>query len=123
MAIERSHPVPKMFNGINYQWTQIKYPVLIHKFENYEILTEIIIKEKQYAIGVQPMLYFCFPVAELVSKQQLLGRTAESKETARFIITTKNIRIFVLMLKMFGTLSVNHNKDIITIINKICETI
>jgi hypothetical protein len=119
LAIERSHPVPKTFNGIEYQWTQVKYPVLIHKFGAYEILTEIIIKEKQYAIGVQPMLYFCFPITELKSKKQLLGRTADSKETASFVIDKENIHIFVLMLKMFGTLTVNHNKDIITIIDKI----
>jgi hypothetical protein len=119
LSIERTHPIPKTFNGIEYQWTQVKYPVLIHKFGKYEILTEIIIKEKQYAIGVQPMLYFCFPITELKSKKQLLGRTAETKETASFIIDSNNISIFVLMLKIFGTLSENHNKDIITIIHKI----
>ncbi|MDR1894455.1 MAG: R.Pab1 family restriction endonuclease [Spirochaetales bacterium] len=119
LSIERTHPVPKSINSIDYQWTQVKYPVLIHKFGKYEILTEIIIKEKQYAIGVQPMLYFCFPVTELKSKKQLVGRTAEAKETASFIIDAKTISIFVLMLKMFGTLSENHNKDIITIVEKI----
>jgi hypothetical protein len=119
LAIERSHPVLKTFNGIEYQWTQVKYPVLIHKFEQYEILTEIIIKEKQYAIGVQPMLYFCFPIMELKSKRQLIGRIAEKQETASFIVNKENINIFVLMLRMFGTLSENHNKDIKTIIEKI----
>jgi hypothetical protein len=119
LTIERSHPVPKLFNDIEYQWTQVKYPVLIHKFGKYEILTEIIIKEKQYAIGVQPMLYFCFPVTELKSKKQLLGRIAEVKETASFVINKDNIEIFMLMLKIFGTLSENHNKDIKTIIERI----
>ncbi|GHV83608.1 restriction endonuclease [Spirochaetia bacterium] len=119
LAIERSHPVLKSFNNIEYQWTQVKYPVLIHKFGKYEILTEIIIKEKQYAIGVQPMLYFCFPITELNSKNQLLGRIAEPKETASFVINKYNIEIFMLMLKMFSTLSENHNKDIKTIIEKI----
>jgi len=57
--------VPKTFNGIEYLWTQVKYPVLVHKFGEYEILTELIIREKQRAVGVQPMLYFCFPVTEL----------------------------------------------------------
>jgi hypothetical protein len=119
LAIERSHPVPKIFNGIDYLWTQIKYPVLIHKFGEYEILTEIIIKEKQRAVGVQPMLYFCFPVTELKVQPHLLGRVAEPKETAQFIINKDNITIFVLMLKIFGTLSENHNKDIVTIIGEI----
>jgi hypothetical protein len=119
LSIERSHPILKIFNGIEYHWTQVKYPVLIHKFGKYEILMEIIVKEKQYAIGVQPMLYFCFPVTELRSKKQLIGRIAESKETAQFIINKDNISIFVSMLKIFGALSENHNKDIKTIIEKI----
>jgi hypothetical protein len=119
LSIERSHPVPKIFNGIEYQWTQVKYPMLIHKFGKYEILTEIIIKEKQYAIGVQPMLYFCFPVTELQAVVPLIGRIANQNETAHFIINKDNISIFSLMLKIFGTLSANHNYDIITIIDKI----
>jgi hypothetical protein len=44
---------------------------------------------------------------------------AESKETAKFIINKSNIEIFVLMLKIFGTLSEKHNKEIVTNINKI----
>jgi hypothetical protein len=102
-----------------YQWTQVKYPMLIHKFGEYEILTEIIIKEKQYAIGVQPMLYFCFPVTELQSVVPLIGSIVNQNEAAYFIINKDNISIISLMLKMFGTLSANHNYDIITIIDKI----
>jgi hypothetical protein len=123
LSIERRHPVPKICNGIEYQWTQVKYPMLIHKFGKYEILTEIIIREKQYAIGVQPMLYFCFPVTELQSVVPLIGRIADQNEAAHFIINKDNISIFSLMLKMFGTLSAHHNSDIITIIDKIMELV
>jgi hypothetical protein len=121
LSIERSHPIPKFFNGIEYLWTQVKYPVLVHKFDKYEIITEIVIKEKQRAVGVQPMLYFCFPVTELQVSSPLLGRAAESKESAIFVIKRENIDIFVMMLKIFGTLTENHNRDIITIIEKIIE--
>ncbi len=93
--------------------------MLVHRFEQYEILTEIKITEKQYAIGVQPMLYLCFPIMELKSSQPLIGRTAITKETADFEINSSNISIFLEMLKIFGILSKNHNKDIITIIDKI----
>lgn len=118
-AIERSHPVKKQVLGINFFYTQVKYPMLVHRFEQYEILTEIKITEKQYAIGVQPMLYLCFPIMELKSSQPLIGRTAITKETADFEINSSNISIFLEMLKIFGILSKNHNKDIITIIDKI----
>lgn len=118
-AIERTHPVNKQVLGIDFFYTQVKYPMLVHKFGNYEILTEIKITEKQYAVGVQPMLYFCFPITELKSSRTLIGRTAETKETADFEINSSNISIFLEMLKIFGVLSKNHNKDIITIIDKI----
>ena len=118
-AIERSHPVNKQVLGIDFFYTQVKYPMLVHKFGNYEILTEIKITEKQYAVGVQPMLYFCFPITELKSSKTLIGRTAETKETADFEIDSSNISIFLEMLKIFGILSKSHNKDIVTIIDKI----
>lgn len=121
LSIERSHPIDKSVLGIDFYFTQVKYPLLVHKFKQYEILTEIIIKEKQYAIGVQPMLYFCFPITELKSENIILGRTAETKEVANFIIDENNVSIFLEMLKIFGILSANHNKDILTIIDKITE--
>ena len=93
-AIERSHPVNKQVLGIDFFYTQVKYPMLVHKFGNYEILTEIKITEKQYAVGVQPMLYFCFPITELQSSTPLIGRTAQTKETADFEINASNISIF-----------------------------
>lgn len=120
-AIERSQPVEKNIFGINFAYTQVKYPMLVHKFGKYEILTEIKITEKQYAIGVQPMLYLCFPVTELRSNELLIGRTAKTKEMADFVISSDNISIFVEMLKIFGILSANHNKDVISIIDKILE--
>jgi hypothetical protein len=120
-AIERSQPITKKVLGIDFAYTQVKYPMLIHKFGAYEILTEIKITEKQYAIGVQPMLYFCFPITELISNNPILGRTAKTKEMADFIINTKNIGIFLEMLKIFGILSPAHNHDIRNIIDKIVE--
>jgi hypothetical protein len=122
LSIKRSHPISESFNGIEYLWTQVEYPVLVHKFDKHEIVTEIVIKEKQRAVGVQPMLYFCFPVTELQVSPPLLGRVAESKETAIFVIKRENIDIFVMMFEIFGTLTENHNKDIITIIEKIIES-
>lgn len=118
-AIERTQPVNKKILGIDFYYTQVKYPMLVHKFGKYEILTEIKITEKQYAIGIQPMLYFCFPITELQSKSNLIGRMAMQKEMASFVINRNNIRIFLEMLKIFGILSKLHNKDILSIISVI----
>ncbi|MEI7425326.1 MAG: R.Pab1 family restriction endonuclease [Candidatus Moraniibacteriota bacterium] len=119
LQIDRSHPVARNINGFDFEYTQVKYPLLIHKFNGYEIVTEIKITEKQYAVGTQPMLYLCFPITELKTEINLIGRTAKTKEIAHFEITKNNIKVFLEMLKMFGTLSVNHKHDILQIINTI----
>src|SRR3989344_5651719 len=62
LQIDRSHPIEKNINGFDFEYTQVKYPLLIYKFNGYEIVTEIKITEKQYAVGTQPMLYLCFPI-------------------------------------------------------------
>lgn len=119
LQIDRSHPIAKNINGFNFEYTQVKYPLLIYKFKNYEIITEIKITEKQYAVGTQPMLYLCFPITELKTDVKLIGRIAEIKEIAYFEITENNIKVFLEMLKMFGTLSNSHKHDILQIINTI----
>ncbi len=120
-SIQRTAPIEKTIQNIQFYYTQVKYPMLVHKFGKYEILTEIKITEKQYAIGVQPMLYLCIPINELSAQTPLIGRTASTKETANFEIDYKNINIFLEMLKIFGMLSKSHNKDIISIIDTILE--
>ncbi len=119
LQIDRSHPIEKNINGFDFEYTQVKYPLLIHKFGNYEIVTEIKITEKQYAVGTQPMLYLCFPITELRANANLVGRVAEIKEIAYFDITEDNIQVFLEMLKMFGILSNNHRHDVLQIINTI----
>src|SRR3989338_5791642 len=119
LQIDRSHPIAKNINGFDFEYTQVKYPLLIHKFNGYEIVTEIKITEKQYAVGTQPMLYLCFPVTKLKAKTNLIGRTAKTKEIAYFEITENNIKVFLEMLKMFGVLSNSHKHDILQIINTI----
>ena len=121
LSIKRTHPIYKEINSFNFMWTKVEYPLLVYKFGNFEIVAEIKITEKQYAIGTQPMLYLCFPITELENSQNLLGRTAKTKETANFVINKNNINVFLEMLKLFGTLSKSHNKDIISIIDVIIK--
>lgn len=121
LSIKRTHPISKTINTLNFMWTKVEYPLLIYKFGKFEIVAEIKITEKQYAIGTQPMLYLCFPITELENSEKLLGRTAQTKEYGNFIINSNNINVFLEMLKLFGTLSKNHNKDILSIINIILK--
>lgn len=121
LQIDRSHPIAKNINGFDFEYTQVKYPLLIHKFNGYEIVTEIKITEKQHAVGTQPMLYLCFPITELKTQNNLIGRTADMKEIANFEITENNIKVFLEMLKIFGILSNNHKHDILQIIKTILK--
>lgn len=119
--IKRTHPNEKEINGIKFNALTIEYPQLIHQFGEFEIIAEITIREKQRAIGTQPMLYFCFPITELESDVSLIGRCAEKKELAKFIFGKENYFIILEMVKIFGMLSPSHKFDIIAIINKILE--
>ena len=123
LSIKRSNFIEKEFNGVKFFQSRVEYPLIIHKFGKFEIITEIIIKEKQRAIGVMPMLYLCFPVTELKTETILLGRTAKSKEFANFMINKENSEIFFQLLKIFGMLSENHRLDIISIIEVILENV
>ena len=114
--IKRTHPVEKKINDVQFLGLTLEYPQLIHKFDAYEIIAEITIREKQRAVGVQPMLYFCFPITEIKTSQPLIGRTARLKEHGEFVIDENNYRILVEMVRIFGMLSPAHNKDIIEII-------
>ena len=118
-TITRSHAINKRINGFNFEYTQVRYPLLIYKFMDYEIATEIKTTEKQRAIGVQPMLYFCIPVTKLKTEIPLVGRKAFIKEFGFFDIDRENISVFIELLKIFGILSASHRHDVIRIIESI----
>jgi len=117
--ITRTHPIEKKINNTTFLGMTLKYPQLVYRFGKYEIIAEITIKEKQRALGVQPMLYLCFPVTELQVSENLIGRIAEKEEIAQFVIDKSNYRIVIEMVKVFGMLSPSHHKDILEIIKSI----
>jgi hypothetical protein len=65
------------------------------------------------------MLYFCFPIAELQTKNPLLGRCADIKEIAIFELNESNYFIIIEMMQIFGMLSPSHKADSIAIIDTI----
>ena len=117
--ITRTHPIEKQINNTTFLGMTLKYPQLVYKFGKYEIIAEITIKEKQRAIGVQPMLYLCFPVTELQVSENLIGRIAQKEEKAQFVIDKSNYSIVIEMVKVFGMLSPSHHKDILEILKSI----
>ena len=111
--ILRSHPIKREILGIDFYCSEVKYPLLVHKFDNFDILVEIIIKEKQRAVGVQPMLYVCFPITQLnpsENKPVLLGRVADLKECAHLILDSNDKEFVLEAFKIFGILQL-HDKQ------------
>ena len=117
--IKRTHPISKTINMVDFHALTVEYPQLIYQFGKYEIIAEITIREKQRAIGTQPMLYFCFPITELQSDEYLIGRCANKKEFAEFLFNKDNCFIILEMIKIFGMLSVSHQHDTVQIIQTI----
>lgn len=115
--IKRTHPKETRINDVNFFESKIEYPLLIHRFGVYEIIAEIVVREKQRAIGSQAMLYFCFPITELQTKCPLIGRKAEPKESGKFIFNHDNCKIITEMVGIFGMLSVSHQSDILAILD------
>ena len=118
LKISREMPIPRIIAGLNFSCSYVNYPLAIYQFTE-NMLSEIIIKEKQRAIGVQPMLFFCFPVSNLFSTTPLIGRTANQNEQATLIINASDAYDYLKMLEIFGMLSQKHNHDILEIIKLI----
>ena len=122
--IQRTNFIKENLAGIEFLKSKVSYPLLVHQFQNKDILCEIIVREKQRAVGVMPMLYFCVPMSALYDKngtQNFIGREIKSKELGYLYIDKNNISIFVQMFKIFGILSANHKHDCLEILKYILE--
>ena len=119
MAIRRRHFQTREINELEFLYTVVESPLVVHKFDQYEVITEIEIKEQQHAVGTQPMLYLCFPITELDEGADLLGRVARQKEEATFTFDQSKKVLLLEMLKIFGMLTSRHNTDVVSIIDLI----
>ncbi len=116
MAVLRSHPVESEINGVTFQKMEVRYPLLVHRFGDYEIHAEVVNREKQKGVGLQPMLYVCIPLANLGFGSSPFGRTAESKETCRWSVGQTEAPILVELFRIFGMLSARHRHDTLAIL-------
>lgn len=121
LQIWRSDPKPKKIANINFEFMELKYPLLVHKFDEYEVVTEILVKEKQKAVGIQPMLYVCIPMKHVhaMGRKDVFGRMAEKKEMVSWEIGLVEARFSLEVMKLFGLLSVAHQKDVLAILEKL----
>ena len=77
---------------------------------------EIIIKEKQKAIGIQPMLYLCIPIKLAEEYLEIENKLAEVKQKATYLITKNNFQFVIETIKIFSILSRKHQRDIVNIL-------
>ena len=77
---------------------------------------EIIIKEKQKAIGIQPMLYLCIPIKLVEEYSAIENKLAEVKQKAIYLITKNNFQFVIETIKIFSILSRKHQRDIVNIL-------
>ena len=120
--IYKSNPIRKTFNEMEFLESEIKYPHLIYDFDNgFFIIAEITIREKQKAIGIQPMVYICFPVSYLKDQNgnSIIGRKAEKNEKVYFELDKDKAFVIIDSFKIFGMLSKNHKHDILEILKVI----
>ncbi len=101
----------------------VKYPMLVHKFGQYDIYAEVIIREKQRAVGTQAMLYVCLPITTLQFKQNAIGRVLDAKETGVWPIGQDEAKLALELFRVFGMLSPKHRFDVLAILKMLFPNI
>lgn len=111
----RTNPVPATVNGMDFYRMTVQYPMLVHKFGQYDIYAEVTVREKQRAVGHQAMLYVCLPLTALRFEENAIGRTLNAKETADWVIGREEAELSLELFRIFGMLSPKHRFDVLAI--------
>lgn len=120
-SITRTRPRETDINGMPFSIMTLKYPQLVYRFGMQGIVAEITVRQKQRAVGVQPMFYFCIPISALNSGRPLIGRAAEQNEKAGFVFSEGNCSIVLEITRIFGILSTPHRADMLAIVGRVLE--
>lgn len=126
LKIWRSNPVKRSIAGIDFECMDVQYPLLVRRLGDYEIIAEILVTEKQRAVGIQPMLYVCIPVRHVRSVDGLgnvVGRIAAKKEMVSWKIGCREAKFALEAAKLFGLLSRAHKEDMLAILEKLFPSI
>jgi len=122
-SISRTNPKEKSINGLMFYEMSVSYPLFVHRFGKYEIFAEIMIREKQKAVGTQAMLYVCLPLTALRFAQDPIGRTLKQKECAEWQIGDEEARLSLELFRVFGMLSPKHRHDVLEILKMLFPSI
>lgn len=119
-TIQRTNFVIENLGGIDFLKSEVSYPLLHHCLGN-DMSCEIVIREKQKAKGIMPMLYFYLPMSAICTYdcQSFMYHKIDKNERGYLFIDKNNISIFMQMFKIFGILSPSHKHDCLQILNYI----
>lgn len=112
----RTRPMEICFNEMKFFEMSDSYPLFVHRFGEYEILSEIVIREQQYGSDIQPMLFLCIPISSLAFYKPVFGRTLEKKECAIWRIGKEEAALALELFNVFGMLSPKHRFDVLQIL-------
>ncbi len=115
-SISRTNPREVVINGMSFYEMSVSYPLFVHRFGQYEIFAEIMIKEKQKAVGPQAMLYVCLPITSLTFARPPIGRTLDSKECGEWHVGREEASLALELFRVFGMLSPKHRHDVLAIL-------
>ena len=121
LEVCRTQPRKYKFGKWTFLESTIKHPLLIYEISNLILKIEIIIKEKQKALGIQPMLYLCIPMKLVEEYPEIENKLAETNQKATYLITKNNFQFVIETIKIFSILSRKHQKDIINILRTILQ--
>ena len=85
------------------------------------IKVEIVVKEKQKAIGIQPMLYLCLPLKLMEEFPQLESQMVNSKQKASYLVDKSNFRFIIETIRIFALLSKKHHRDVVNILRTVLD--
>lgn len=132
-TIQRTNFVPENFAGFDFLTSTVNYPLRHYCLGN-NMWCEIAVCEKQHAMGIMPMLYFCLPMSTIYDKnclclpmsaiygkscQIFVGRKIDQNEKGYLFIDKNNINIFMQMFSILGVLSPSHKHYCLQILNYI----
>lgn len=75
-------------------------------------------REKQFAVGTMPMLYFCVALSSIKDSngESFIDRKIVSNECGYLEINVDTIHIFMQIFRIFGLLSHTHQHDCLAIL-------
>jgi R.Pab1 restriction endonuclease len=119
LEIYRTHPKEYKFNKFTFLKSTISYPLLIYEISGLLIKIEIIVKEKQKAIGIQPMLFLCIPMKLMEDFKELENEVVKAKQKTNYLVDKNNFQFIIETIKIFAILSEKHHQDIVNILQTI----